>query len=35
MYKNETVISHKMDLPQHAVQRWHHGIHRPVHSLFI
>jgi len=24
MYKNVTVISRKMDLPQHAVQRWRH-----------
>jgi len=35
MYKNVTVISRKMDLPQHAVQRWRHGDHRPIHSLFI
>jgi len=26
MYKNVTVISRKMDIPQHAVQRWRHGI---------
>jgi len=26
MYKNGTVISRKMDLPQHAVRRWRHGI---------
>jgi len=29
MYKNVTIISRKMDLPalpQHAVQRWRHGI---------
>jgi len=34
MNKNMTVISRKMDLPQHAVQRWRHGDHRPIHSLF-
>jgi len=26
-------ISRKMDLPQYAVLRCHHGDHRPVHSL--
>jgi len=35
MYKNVRLITRKMDLPQHAVQRWRHGDHRPVHSLFI
>jgi len=35
MYKNITVLSRKMDLSQHAMQRWRHGDHRPVHSLFI
>ena len=28
-------ISHKMDLPQHAMQQWRHGDHQPVHSRFI
>ena len=34
MDKNVTVISRKMDLPQHAMQRWHHGIgqQRIIHS---
>jgi len=29
----KTAISRKMDLQQHAVQRWRFGDHRPVHSF--
>jgi len=35
MYKNVTVISRKMDLAQHTMQRWRHVDHRPVYSLFV
>jgi len=29
-YKNVTVVTRKIDFPQHAVQRWRHGDHRLV-----
>jgi len=35
MYKNVTVISRKMDLSQHAVQRWRHGIGQQKDSFVI
>jgi len=35
MYKYVTLISCKMDLPQHAMQRWHHGIGQQMDHSFV
>jgi len=35
MYKNVTLISRKMELPQHAVQRWRHGIGQQRDHSFV